>query len=222
MIDIDAYLTTLTDALKSAFGDRLLYVGLQGSYLRGDATENSDIDTTVLLRDLTKSDLDAYRTILDACGHADKACGFLCDAETFAHWNPFECMRLCHDTRDFYGHIADLVPPHTREDHKRLVLMELGNLYHALCHRYVHADAEKNRRKLSSHKKELFFLLQDLILLRSGIFPLTRDAVSDACRPEERAVYRIIAEDAQIPDYDFDAAFTIVLEWLQKTMQSIS
>ncbi|MBQ9141799.1 MAG: nucleotidyltransferase domain-containing protein [Lachnospiraceae bacterium] len=35
------------DSTKDEFGDRLLYVGLQGSYLRGEATESSDIDIMV-------------------------------------------------------------------------------------------------------------------------------------------------------------------------------
>ena len=47
IVDINDYTNRLTDALKSKFGDRLLYVGLQGSYLRGEATPESDIDIIV-------------------------------------------------------------------------------------------------------------------------------------------------------------------------------
>ena len=35
MFDLDDYLRALIAGCQSAFGDRLLYVGLQGSYLRG-------------------------------------------------------------------------------------------------------------------------------------------------------------------------------------------
>ena len=49
MIDIEFYLTSAVDGLKSCFGERLLYVGLQGSYLRGEATEESDIDLMVVI-----------------------------------------------------------------------------------------------------------------------------------------------------------------------------
>ena len=34
-MDIQVYLSRLIDGLTHTFGDRLLYVGLQGSYLRG-------------------------------------------------------------------------------------------------------------------------------------------------------------------------------------------
>ncbi len=222
MLNADLYLHDLTAALKAAFGDRLAYVGLQGSYLREDANEDSDIDVTVLIRALTKDDLDRYRVILDALGHADKSCGFLCGVEDFSRWNPLEIARLLRDTRDYYGQLSDFVPLYSMEDHKKFVSMSLGSLYHALCHRYVHADAEKNRRKLASHRKELFFLLQDLTYLRTGTFPLKRETLLQMLDAESRTVYRIITEEAVTPEYAFDAAFETVLLWLQKTMCDIS
>ena len=47
--NIDNYLEKLISRCKESFGDRLVYVGLQGSYLRGEATENSDIDVMIVL-----------------------------------------------------------------------------------------------------------------------------------------------------------------------------
>ena len=42
--NINNYLEKLILQCKESFGGRLVYVGLQGSWLRGEATENSDID----------------------------------------------------------------------------------------------------------------------------------------------------------------------------------
>ena len=42
MVNIQAYLQALITALRRAYGERLVYVGLQGSYLRGEAGEDSD------------------------------------------------------------------------------------------------------------------------------------------------------------------------------------
>ena len=42
--NIDNYMENLISRCKEAFGNRLVYVGQQGSWLRGEATENSDID----------------------------------------------------------------------------------------------------------------------------------------------------------------------------------
>ena len=49
MFDLDKYLADLLMKCRSAFGERLLYMGLQGSWLRGEAHENSDIDVMVMV-----------------------------------------------------------------------------------------------------------------------------------------------------------------------------
>lgn len=41
MFDIDTYLKELIGACRSAFDEQLLYVGLQGSYMRGEASDQS-------------------------------------------------------------------------------------------------------------------------------------------------------------------------------------
>lgn len=68
MLDLSAYLADLTARLRAQFGPRLLYVGLQGSYLRGEATPDSDIDVLLVLEDLAYDDLLAYRRLLQDCG----------------------------------------------------------------------------------------------------------------------------------------------------------
>ena len=40
MFRIDDYIDKLIDLLKDAFGQRLMYIGLQSSYLRNEETEN--------------------------------------------------------------------------------------------------------------------------------------------------------------------------------------
>ena len=65
MVDIPSYISALTDLLCQSFGRRLLYIGLQGSYLRGEATETSDIDVMVVLRRMTPADLSAYRRAIE-------------------------------------------------------------------------------------------------------------------------------------------------------------
>ena len=76
--------------MKNVFGGRLLYVGLQGSYLRGEATENSDIDIMVIIENLSVQDLDSYKKIIMKMEHYKKSCGFICGIEEFSRgirWN---------------------------------------------------------------------------------------------------------------------------------------
>ena len=44
MIEITDWTNAFLSALNDQFGDRVWFVGLQGSFARGEATENSDID----------------------------------------------------------------------------------------------------------------------------------------------------------------------------------
>ena len=48
MIDISAWTDKFLQALTQNFGERIWFVGLQGSYARGETTETSDIDMVVI------------------------------------------------------------------------------------------------------------------------------------------------------------------------------
>ena len=41
------------------------FVGLQGSFARGEATETRDVDPVVILDELSASDIQAYNAMLD-------------------------------------------------------------------------------------------------------------------------------------------------------------
>ncbi len=148
MFHIEHYMERLIYELKERFSDRLLYVGLQGSYLRDEATENSDLDVVVIVDGLSAKDLAAYKTIVEALPDSDKACGFICGRKEMASWNPLEICNFVYGTKDYYGKISDFVPTYTKDDVVNFIKLSVGNLYHELCHRYVHADTEKNKRKL--------------------------------------------------------------------------
>lgn len=75
MLRIDKYIENQISKLKTAFGDRLLYIGLQGSCLRGEATEAGDIDIMAVIDGLSAADLDTYRQSLIEVGNFDKSCG---------------------------------------------------------------------------------------------------------------------------------------------------
>ena len=68
MFDVEAYIQNLIGECKNVFAERLLYVGLQGSYMRKEATDESDIDVMILLEDFSVADMDAYRRILKKIG----------------------------------------------------------------------------------------------------------------------------------------------------------
>ena len=212
MLDIGEYLQKLVGACKDAFGDRMAYAGLQGSYMSNEATDKSDIDVMIILEDFSVADMDVYRDILKKIGHYEKSCGFICGKDEMLKWNPLEVCQLRHTTRDLFGELKDLLPPATREDEINYVKLSLGNLYHELCHRYIHADREKNITKFRGTCKGMFFLIQNLNFLESGSFAVTKRELREQVSEEDRA----ILEMAEYPDdYDFDSAFNRLIRWCQ-------
>ena len=75
MIDITTWMANFLQALNKTFANRVWFVGLQGSYGRGEATETSDIDVVVILDELCASDIQTYNTMLDTLPHRELICG---------------------------------------------------------------------------------------------------------------------------------------------------
>ena len=218
MFQLQSYLDRLISECRSAFEDRLLYVGLQGSYLRGEAHKDSDIDVMLVIDRLTVDDMRVYRAILKRIGCFEKSCGFICGGDELKRWNPLEVCQLRHTTKDLFGCLIDYLPRATRTDEINYVKYSLGNLYHELCHRYIHADREKNRNKFRAACKGIFFLLQNLHYLESGVFAVTKEELRALVSAEDR----IVLSMADLPEeYDFEHMFRIVFEWIQNAFLRI-
>ena len=52
MVSITPWMEEFTAAVRAAFGERVYCIGLQGSYVRGEAGPDSDIDVVVILDQL--------------------------------------------------------------------------------------------------------------------------------------------------------------------------
>lgn len=59
--NIEVWLQDFTKKLFDQFNSRIKFVGLQGSYKRGEANENSDVDIVIILDRLTFEDLVEYK-----------------------------------------------------------------------------------------------------------------------------------------------------------------
>ena len=68
--DAFAWARQVAGELENEFGERLVFVGLQGSRARGEAHEGSDIDLVVVLDRLDARDLARYRGIIARQPHA--------------------------------------------------------------------------------------------------------------------------------------------------------
>ncbi len=216
--NIDNYLEKLISRCKESFGDRLFYAGLQGSYLRGEATENSDIDVMIVLDEFSVADMKTYRAILKEIGWYEKSCGFICGKEDLANWNPLESLQLNYTTKDLLGNLKTLLPPSIRQDEINYVKISLGNFYHEICNRYIHSDDGKSRDKLRASCKQLYFIIQNLHYLESGDFILKKNDLKAVVSAQDREMLCV----SELPDdYDFDKTYETVITWCQKTLERI-
>ena len=221
MINAESYILDLVELLKMQFGSRLLYVGLQGSYLREEATENSDIDIMVIIDDLCIDDLAQYRRIIQTLPSCDKSCGFICSKRDIEKWNPLEICHLVHTTGDYYGVLSDLVSNYTKEDIQNFIKISVNSLYHEICHRYIHAQDNTNIVKLTGSYKSVFFILQNLYYLNCGSFISTKDELISVLDGLDQKILIRSVELSRGADHDFDDSFALLFNWCQITLQSV-
>ena len=221
MVDIEKYMSRLISLLQNQFGERLLYVGLQGSYLRGEATECSDIDIMVVVDLLSVSDLDAYRAIIASMDYFDRSCGFICSKEDLLHWNHLEICNLLHSTKDYFGKLCDIIPEYTREDIRTFVILSINNLYHEICHRYIHGNKENNVAALPGTYKGVFFILQNFYYLKSGEFITRKAELLKKLDGKDRDVLARCIDLGSGNAYDFEETFALLFSWCQETLSKL-
>lgn len=156
--DIDEWLNLVINKLKEAFKENLLFIGLQGSYNRGEATPESDIDLVVILDNMTFEDLKIYRSIIDNMPQKNKACGFISGKNEIQKWSKTDLFQFFYDTKSLFGNLEDIIQPPSVADIKKSIKISYENLYHSAIHSFVHSDDYvKDIQNLS---KMAFFILQ--------------------------------------------------------------
>ncbi|MBR6767034.1 MAG: nucleotidyltransferase domain-containing protein [Clostridia bacterium] len=221
MFNAESYLDALIPRLQAAYAERLIYVGLQGSYLRREAHEGSDIDIMLVIDALSVADMDAYREIINDLPFPEKSCGFICSKDDLARWNPLEAFHVLMSTGDRLGNLKPLLPEYTRNDIVNFVKLSLNNLYHELCHRYIHSSRENNIVRFPGVCKGIFFIMQDLIYLRTGAFAAAKAELLSMLSGTDRQILEMSMTLKDGEPYDFDACFERLFAWCQETLTSL-
>ena len=157
MIELKSWMERYMDSLNETFGDRIWFVGLQGSYGRGEATENSDIDLVVILDELTAPDIYRYNKMLDTLPNRELICGFLSGKWEILHWDPSDLFQFCHDTTPIKGDLKEVLAQVDQEAVSRAIKMGACNIYHGCVHNILY---EKNADILKGLYKAATFVIQ--------------------------------------------------------------
>lgn len=210
-MDINVFIESFMENLFRIFGDNLLFLGLQGSYGRGEAKETSDIDPVIILRQCGKDELLRYRTYIDTLDEKDILCGFVSSIDELLAWDGVDRAQLVLDTKSVYRDLVELCPRITNDDIRRAVLQGACAIYHASSHNILHA---RDWSVLPELYKSAKFTIRMKHYLQSGVYvPAFRELFSIANEEEKMII------EAQNPDTEDDAF--ILLEWASEVMKSI-
>ncbi len=165
--------------------------------------------------------MDSYREIITQMEHYEKSCGFICGMDEFSKWNPLELCHILYSTKDYYGKLSSLMPKYSDEDIINYIKISLGNLYHEMCHRYLHADRVQNYQQLPVTYKNVFFILQNIYYLKTGSFCLTKKELLCKLDEFDKEVMMLSLEINSNEEYNFKQAFEKLFLWCQKTMTKL-
>ena len=183
--DINRWINTYTEAVQKQFGSRVWFIGLQGSYGRGEATNTSDIDVVLILDMLTVQDLGEYDRLLDTLPKREKVCGFVSGKAEIEAWEKSDLFQFCNDTTPIIGSLTHLMNEISEADIKRAIRIGVCNIYHACVHNLLH---EKSVEILKSLYKSAAFTCQAIVYLQTGVFEKKQVNLSQFLMPEDRLI----------------------------------
>ena len=219
MIQAQSWMSELTTKLINRFQDRLVFVGLQGSYQRDEAHEGSDIDAVVILDTLSIDDISTYREILATIPEHEKACGFIAGKVDLMNWARHELFQFEQDTYAYFGDMRSLLPQLTLQDIIGSAKISASALYHACCHTAVH-DPE-NILALQGMFKGAFFLLQIEYYLQNGDYIRTKRDLLPFLTGDQHEILRIsTCWDAELSSVKSnpESYFALLLRWTQSIL----
>ena len=210
MIDINAWTNTFIQKLEEVFANRVWFVGLQGSYGRGEATETSDIDVVVIMDELTASDIQTYNDMLDTLPHRELICGFLSGRDEILHWEASDLFQFYHDTTAIKGSLDDLLPLIDNAAIDRAIRMGSGNIYHGCVHNMLH---EKSEDILKGLYKAASFVVQAIVFKQTGTYIKHQSQLLQVASVEEQMITETFLKYKNGEPVDFNDASRILFEW---------
>lgn len=184
-LEIWSWMRQLEARLRSAFGERLVFLGLQGSRARGEATANSDIDAVVILDEASMDDLEVYNAILDEMPERSLSCGFVAGRRELENWERSDLLSLCLDTVPVWGSLEFVQRRIGTEDVRRAVRIGACNLYHGAVHNFLHG---KCMETLASLYKGAVFTVRTEHYLETGEYIQARQALVGQVNASARSI----------------------------------
>ena len=219
MVEITTWMNEFLCTLNEVFGDRVWFVGLQGSYGRGEATEASDIDVVVILDELAITDVQKYNAMLNTLPHRELICGFVSGKDELLKWEPSDLFQFCHDTTPIKGTLDEVLAFVDESAVNRAIKIGACNIFHGCVHNMLH---EKSEDVLKGLYKSASFVVQAIVFEQTGNYIKRQEELICAANPAEQAVITTFLSLKNGGEVNFipmsDALFLWAKRWISETV----
>ncbi len=216
MIDMNAWMQNFLQTLNETFGSRIWFVGLQGSFARGEETENSDIDIVVILDELSSADVATYNAMLDTLPNRELICGFLSGKNEILNWEPSDLFQFYYDTKPIHGSLDELLPLIDDDAVSRAIKIGVCNIYHGCVHNML---IDKSEEILRGLYKSVSFVLQAIAFKQTGKYISHQKDLMEIVSPDERVIIETFLKLKNGGAVDFDTMSENLFNWAKKWIE---
>ncbi len=213
MIDTTTWLDGFLKALNDTFANRVWFVGLQGSYGRGEATETSGIDVVVILDELSASDIGKYNAMLDTLPHRELICGFLSGKDELLAWEYSDLFQFYYDTTPIKGSLDELLTVIDKAAVDRAIKIGACNVYHGCVHNMLH---EKSAEILRGLYKSASFVVQAIAFKQTGKYIKYQKDLLGVISADERKIVETFLKLKTGGAVEFDTMSEELFAWAKK------
>ena len=185
MVDITTWMNDFLQNLNHTFENRVWFVGLQGSFARGEATETSDIDVVVILDELSAMDIQTYNKMLNTLPHRELICGFLSGKDDIMNWEPSDLFQFCYDTTPIKGSLDEVMAVVDENAINRAIKIGACNIFHGCVHNMLHEKSEDILRGLY---KSASFVVQAIAFKQTGNYIKHQKELLQVVSYDERVI----------------------------------
>ena len=213
MIDITVWMQNFLQTLNKTFKNRVWFVGLQGSYGRGEATEISDIDIVVILDELSAKDIQIYNDMLDTLPHRKLICGFLSGRNEIMNWEPSDLFQFCNDTTPIKGTLDEVFALIDENAINRAIKIGACNIFHGCVHNMLHEKSEDILRGLY---KSASFVVQAIVFKQTGNYIKYQEELLKFVSSDELVIVENFMNLKNGGTVDFSLMSETLFDWAKK------
>lgn len=195
--EVNKWLDDYLKRLRDGFSDRLKFVGHHGSWARGEAKPESDIDTIVVLDRIESHDLEIFRDIVSSMPDAKTlASNALVSVSELQVWPRFDLMQLFYGCKVLHGTLDGIIEKITTDDLiDSIKVTASANSHHArhyLLHPHELSMAVHN---LKYPFKNCFYALQAWVLVKENKFAARKNDLLEILKDADDKEVVLVARD---------------------------